>query len=94
MWSVGPISNVSVYTYCYKYGGPLSLGSARDHAALAVICTRGRAGRGCERAAGLATVEFNARVLAKCPLAGVLGNCDDINVVEVGKTASPSRSCT
>ena len=42
----------------------------------------------------MATVEFNARVLAKCPLAGVLGNCDDINVVEVGKTASPSRSCT
>ena len=45
----------------------------------------------CVPYAGFATVEFNARVLAKCPLAGVLqfpdalGHCDDINVVEVGK---------
>ena len=39
--------------------------------------------------AGLATVELNARMLAKCLLAGVqqlpdvLGNCDNINAVEV-----------
>ena len=43
------------------------------------------------RALILPRLSSNARVLAKCPLAGVLqfpdslGNCDDINVVEEGK---------
>ena len=45
----------------------------------------------CVPDAGCATVELNARMLAKCLLTGVqqfpdaLGNCNDINVVEVGK---------
>ena len=51
----------------------------------------------CVPNAGFATVELNARMLPKCPLTGVqqldaLGNCNDINVVEVSKHGLVSAS--